>query len=114
MSRRGLTSAPVGLHEVEDRARHLAELNVAAAQLVGDIHGHVTGPSFGGVEGHYADRMPILALHEVADQHLAVSVVCVGLAPEAAHMSVVLQHEICVVVSLVGHNRWRSTHNETP
>jgi hypothetical protein len=29
-------------------------------------------------------------------------------------MSVVLQHEIGVVVSPVGHNRWRGTHSETP
>jgi hypothetical protein len=42
-------SAPVGLHEIEDRVRHLAELNVTAAQLVGDIHGHAGRLGLGAV-----------------------------------------------------------------
>src|SRR6516225_10112122 len=100
----GLTSAPVGLHKVEDRVRYLAELNVASAQLLGDIHGHVTGPAFGGVEGHNADRMTILALHEVADQRLAVSLVHVGLTPSASKRAIILQHEIGVLVGRVGNN----------
>jgi hypothetical protein len=56
-------SASVGVQKVEYRVRYLAELNVASAQLVGDVHGHVTGPALEGVEGNNADRMPILALH---------------------------------------------------
>jgi hypothetical protein len=46
----------MALYKVEDRVRHLAELNVASAQLIGDIFGHITGPAFGGVERHDADR----------------------------------------------------------
>ena len=73
-------------------------------QFVSDLHRHVTGPAFGGVEGHDADWMTILALHKVADQRLAVSVVRVGLAPAAANPAEVIQHEICVLVGPMRHN----------
>lgn len=56
-------SASVSVQEFEYRVRHLAELHVASAQLVGDVHGHVAGPALGGVEGNDADRIPILTIH---------------------------------------------------
>src|SRR5271166_1049528 len=56
-------STLVSLNEVEDRVRYLAELGVASTQFISDVHGHVTGPAFGGVEGDDADRLAVLAVH---------------------------------------------------
>jgi hypothetical protein len=54
-------SAPVGrFQELENRFRYLVVLNVAAAQFVRDVHGHVTRPALGGVEGDDPDRIFIL------------------------------------------------------
>jgi hypothetical protein len=40
-------------------------------QFVGDIDGHVAGPSFGGVECNDPDRIFILPFEQVADQRRA-------------------------------------------
>ena len=45
--------APIDLHEFQYRVRHLAELSIAPAQLVGDVYGDIAGPSFGCVEAQY-------------------------------------------------------------
>src|SRR6185437_7071851 len=99
--------------------RYLTELNVASAQFVGDIFGHVTGPPFGGVEGDDADRMTVQAFHQVADQRLSISAFGVGLPPAASDPAELIQHEIGILVRRMGHNRWRGTHdtnsrNHTP
>jgi hypothetical protein len=51
----------------------------SAAQLVGNIHGYVTGPAFGGIEGDDADRIFILPVEQVSDQRRAISSRFVGL-----------------------------------
>jgi hypothetical protein len=49
----------------------------------GDIHGHITGPAFGGVEGGDPYRMFVVAREQIADQCLAIGPFDVGLAPAA-------------------------------
>jgi hypothetical protein len=62
-------SMPVArFHKREQRLRYLVVLDKASAQLVGDIHGHVTGPAFRRVEGHDPNRVFILPIEQVADQ----------------------------------------------
>ena len=48
---------------------------------VADIHGHITRPSFGGIEGDNTDWIVIVAREEIADQRLAISMFFVGFAP---------------------------------
>ena len=43
--------------------RHLAELDIASAQLVCDVHSHVTAPAFTAVERDDADRLVVLPVH---------------------------------------------------
>jgi len=55
-------SAPVRRYQKrENRLRYLVAFDEASAHFIRDIHGHVTGPSFSGVEGNDADRIFILA-----------------------------------------------------
>ena len=49
-----------GFHERENRLRYFVILGVASPQLVRDIHGHVPGPTFSGVESDDADRVFVL------------------------------------------------------
>jgi hypothetical protein len=73
-------------------------------QFVSDLHRHVTRPAFGGVEGHDADGMTVLALHKIADQRLTNSVFRAGLAPGAIELTEVLPRDVGVLVGPVGHN----------
>src|SRR5690349_21063521 len=98
-------SPSVSVQKVEYRVRYLAELNVASAQLVGDVHGHVTRPALGRVEGNNADWMAIVPVHEVADQRLAISAIGVGFAPGATDpVPEVVEDKVGVLVGPIGHD----------
>jgi len=110
----GDESTPVRIHEVEDRLRYLAELDVASSQLVGNVHRHIAGPAFGGVEGDDADGLTVLAVDQLADQRIPVSSFRVGLSPGAPDAAEIIQHKVSVLIGPMGHNGWRGTHDQTP
>src|SRR5690242_445347 len=107
-------SAPVRIDEVEYRLRDLAELDVASSQLVGNIHRHIARPAFGGVEGDDANGMPVLAVDQLADQRIPISAFRVGFSPGAPDTAEVIQHQVSVLIGLLGHDGWRGTHDQTP
>jgi hypothetical protein len=72
---------------LDGRLRYLAVFNNAAAQFVGNVHGYFSAPSFGDVEGDDADRIAELALHQIAEQRLAVSGAFVSLAPRSSELT---------------------------
>jgi hypothetical protein len=66
----------------------------SAAQLVGNIHGYVTGPAFGGIEGDDADRIFILPVEQVSDQRRAISSRFIGLTPCPTERAKIVQHYV--------------------
>src|SRR4029077_19998855 len=96
------SSTLVGLQKLDGRLRYLAVFNNAAAQFVGNVDGYISAPSFSDIEGDNADRGAELALHQIADQRLAVSGVFVGLAPCSSDPAKVIQHEVSILPRPVG------------
>ena len=86
-------SAPVRLHELENRLRNVAEFSVASPQFIGDIHGCISAPAFSAIEGDDADGVVELALDQITDQRLAISGVFDGLAPRSSEPTKVTRHE---------------------
>jgi hypothetical protein len=73
----------------------LIVLDDAASNLIGDVHGHITAPALGDVEGDDADQVAVLARKQQADHCLAVSSIFVCLAlgsPEPG--TEVIQHDV--------------------
>jgi hypothetical protein len=90
------SSAPVGNAEIKHRLRYLVACNKASAHFIRDVHGHITGPSLGCIEGDDADRVVELTLYQIADHRLAVSSMLVGLSPRPPDPAKVFQHEVSV------------------
>ena len=91
--------------KIEYRLWHLAELGVTSPQFIGDVDGHVTGPALGGVEGHNARWMRVLAVDQIADQRLAVGRIGVGLALGASqHATEVIEDKVGVLLRPMGRN----------
>src|SRR4029077_2613158 len=105
------SSTLVGLQKLDGRLRYLAVFNNSAAQFVGNVDGYISAPSFSDIEGDDADRVAELALHQIADQRLAVSAVFVSLAPRSSELTKVFQHKVSVLLWPMGRNGWRGTHN---
>ena len=108
----GRPSATVGLHEIHRRVRYLAIFNKASAHFIRDIHGHVTGPTFSGVEGDDADRL--LYSH---DSRLRITVSRSAASTFVSRHAFpirpkFIQHEIGVLLEPEGRNGWRGTHYE--
>jgi hypothetical protein len=106
------SSTLVDLQKLDSRLRYLAEFNNAAAQFVGNVDGYISAPSFSDIEGDDADRVVELALHQIADKRLAISGILVSLAPRSAEAAKIIQHEVSVLIRLMGRDRWRGTHDE--
>jgi hypothetical protein len=74
------------------------------AKLVGDVCRHVTRPTLRRVEGYDAQRVVILAAHEITDQSLAVGVLFVRLASSPTKPAEVAKHKIGVLVGTKRHD----------
>ncbi|WP_407166406.1 hypothetical protein [Bradyrhizobium sp. ORS 111] len=96
-----LGSAPKGcLNEFLHGAWHFIVLRDAAPELVGNILGDIARPSFGGVEGHNADRVAVLVVHQTPDQGFAIGALFIRFAPGAAKSAEIVQHQVGIMVRL--------------
>ena len=66
----------IGFQELKNPFRHLIVFDIASAQFVGDIDGHIARPTLSSIESDDADRMFILLVDQVSDQRRAASDLC--------------------------------------
>ena len=71
--------------------------------LIGDVHGHIAAPSLNAVEDDDANRIAVLAIHQIADQRFAVGAVRVGFSPSPAEPATeVIENEVSVLIRPMG------------
>src|SRR5437764_8774018 len=94
--------------------QHLTGKTKTAHDLAGDIFRDIFGPTLGSVEGHYANRIVILAGHQIGNYAFQIGPPLDGLTIGAPQTAEVIEHEIDGLIATVRHNRGgpASTHTE--
>src|SRR5450432_142062 len=76
-----------------------------AQNLPRDVLRGILGPMFGGVECDHADRVAVLAGHQIADDGFEIGFADIGFRECRASFSVIVDDEIKGLIVAVRHNR---------
>jgi hypothetical protein len=76
-----------------------------AQNLPRDVLRGILGPMFGGVECDHADRVAVLAGHQIADDGFEIGFADIGFRECRAEVSVIVDDEIKILIAAVRHNR---------
>src|SRR5450432_1166250 len=76
-----------------------------AQNLPRDVLRGILGPMFGGVECDHADRVAVLAGHQIADDGFEIGFADIGFRECRAEVSVIVDDEINGLIIAARHNR---------
>jgi hypothetical protein len=96
----------VRFDELRNRWRQIIARKISAApDLMRDILRQISRPLFGGVERDDANRVAVLARHQIADDGFEIGFADIGFRECRAEVSLIVDDEINGLIVNVRHNR---------